>query len=1319
MISATRILGGSWLPCVVWAITFCSGASCGAGLILENILVNGGFERTTPVSKTNAHAAWTFADGLAPAGWTYNNGHPGTVALVAEGAMEGKRCLRVKDGWLFQLLKLPSGFREDLGFRLNVRGTGRLEVMMYLYDRLTKDYLRMETLQAVDASPGKWQDVSGLFNCIDDKVLRFALHVTGEVDIDDVVVQQEKRAVPFFSEEHGLRSAKSVFVEDVAIPEDAQRTRTVLRVGRSGIRVLLQAVDGGKRNLTIRTFDTSGVVGPRGQTKTVALIDAGIEVVELKLRHFLRPNPAMLKGDLRNKLIGDWDNLPSPRTQRVALEFEHGAEGTTCLLDGGYAGMLFPDSGLRSITLVVNPDSAIEQTTFESSYARPGYVPVDLTRHHRPGALSRATVTVAGQDLPPGVPFIPPSGSNLDLGVTVAHEERYARYTRRGAYDGLQESFISTVPRGQYTRAWVLYALEDDHAKDAALTVRLTRFVNRGAYSGRARDSLADATVDLRYDAAEEANRADRVGTVAVDGRELPLRWVEVPLDSGSIQDLLFQERGREQRGTHTGIGPYLDIELLGRLKPQDRPHPFGDGRYYPDPRRRSGVHVFAVTLEETPVEMEVCQSQPGNIFHPHETPELSVALRPRIAGDYAVSWTIRDVDDRQVDGGIREVALDPAAGEVSLPICLTQPQVGWYGISIELRQGKRKLLSHSASFALLPPDTRQAGYESPYGTWWFYHHYGTKDLSVVGPLMLKGGFRRAANGVSSCTEADLAPWKVTAAAISWGRLKDPTATDEKISTYIREQIARYPHCKTLLVFHESMPGAPLGTRSAPELFGLPVNEYPGANERWEHATRLAKLVRNQFPDLQICIGNSGAASELIAEGMRRKFPESYADVIGIETVGRTGLPEKLWEGGLPGVWFLRETARTFGYDWGITSCYETNYRQDRLLGTRRQAEWYVRDVMLSHAYRLPNIPIALLHDTGNDYHGSFWGATGLCRRYPLLYPKKAYVAMATVTRVLDRVTLLREVPTGSNSVYALEFARADGQTVYAVWTGRGSAELTVSFRRGADVNIVDLYGRSRAASTFLRKLKLTAGTAVQYVMTSGRIGRIRCGDRTYPEDQPSGDLRIVNAMDAVADWELSTAEDSLLEAVSNPHLPFRTAGDYVLREARDREKGRCLELELRSRTDVPTPLLSEYAVLRLKDPVTLAGEPTTLGVWVKGNSGWGQIYWEITDAAGVRRISCGTTQHDADVFDYDGRVAVNFDGWAFLSFPITAASSIPDLSTGCVANLWESSDRSKPVTYPITLTGVAVSLPQQALHLTEMIPIKQLLRFRDLSAGE
>ncbi|MCK5806435.1 MAG: hypothetical protein KAI66_26620, partial [Lentisphaeria bacterium] len=829
-----------------------------------------------------------------------------------------------------------------------------------------------------------------------------------------------------------------------------------------------------------------------------------------------------------------------------------------------------------------------------------------------------AEVELDKPSIHPRIAFLPPTAANLDLGVTLTQGSVYMAYTHRSAFDGLRESFLFTVPSAQYARAWVLCAVEDAPEKDVAITARLTRFVSKGSYSGRGRDCLADTTVELPRGDELPGKGISRVGTVTVKGKQRPLYLVEMTLKSGDIQDLLFYERGKKLRGTYTRIGPYLDFELLGRLRSQDRPHPFGDGRYFPDSGAVSGVHVFGVTLEETPVEMEVRQTQSGNIFHDDERPALTVALRPRVDGDYRLSWVIRDVDAREVGSGSKHVELMAVDGEQIIPISLAQPKLGWYEIEIALNEGDRKLLSHNASFALLPPDTRQAGYDSPYGTWWFHHHYGTKDPRIVGPMILKAGFRHAANGVFCRTEAELAPWKFTAPSISWGRLMRAGPTDEQLVAYIREMIARYPHNKTLMIFHENMPGAPLGTRTAPELFGLPVKEYPGADERWRQARRVGRIVREKFPDLSIVIGNSGAASELLAEGMRRGFPKEYADYIGIETVGRTGLPEKLWEGGLPALWLLRETARTFEYDWPVTSCFETNYRQNRLLGEQRQAEWYVRDVMVSHAYRIPYISTALLHDVGNDYHGSFWGSTGLCRRYPLLYPKRSYVAMATATRVLDRVTLKREMPTGSNSVYALEFSRADGKTVYAVWTSRGTSKLALSFERGTKVEIVDLYGRARTTSTFLRRLHLTVGTAVQYLVTPGIIEGIRCGKRTYPEDQPPSEFCVVNAMDKIGDWRLSMDEDPLLEQVTYPHLPFRTAGNYLLREVRDREKGRCLEVELLPRKDLPTPLLSEYAVIRIKEPITLAGQPTTLGVWVKGNSGWGQVYWEIEDAAGV-----------------------------------------------------------------------------------------------------
>jgi hypothetical protein len=75
---------------------------------------------------------------------------------------------------------------------------------------------------------------------------------------------------------------------------------------------------------------------------------------------------------------------------------------------------------------------------------------------------------------------------------------------------------------------------------------------------------------------------------------------------------------------------------------------------------------------------------------------------------------------------------------------------------------------------------------------------------------------------------------------------------------------------------------------------------------------------------------------------------------------------------------------------------------------------------------------------------------------------------------------------------------------------------------------------------------------------------------------------------------------------------------------------------------------------------------------WGKGNSGWGRVHWVMENARGQCRIACGARIQRADVDDCDGRVSISFDGWNFLGTPIIDKSSIPDLSTGLVDNLWE-----------------------------------------------
>lgn len=1290
------------------------------------IIKNGDFANIAPIVKKVDE--WTIVNDELPADWVpiYSYAGEAEAEVLSVSGDPSKREIRLKRGAIGQHVKVePTNCERVMTITLKLHGENEPSCLLRVNG---KDCASMKKIKE---KPRLYRVLRILKP--GESVRRISLWNAG---LTNVFVENVSAQLPPLVKDEP---------ESVTIPQEAVTTTAWLKTGKNGLGLTLSFQDGDERKINIYPFSQIlPEVEEDGKMTTLnkLLPDSGLNITGLQgeLREFIRPNLKLFKPKIRNKYIEKWETLPGASKHRFPLTFVRNGEWLECYVDGQYAGRLAARGGLRKITFSRSLGSEVGDVVTDSAALNKDFLALDIRRLSI-GDDSSTKVTLDNSTLPAGTPFVVTPEQSVAINKAKDARDRYdgghraREYLKRNAFFNADDSALFSVPSAQYTRAWVLCAAETAPNKDTALTARLTRFVS-GRWGGRARESLADTTIELPRADEKPSEGIKRVGEASLDGETVPLWLVEIPLKSGDIPEIIFHEKGEKQvkssgGGTYGNLvtfengktqrgvlnfGPYLDFELTGRLF--SYAHPLGDFRYLPDPSKPNGVHVFAVTLEKTPVEMEIKQSQPGNIFHNDEKPELTILLRPRIGGDYQLRWRVFDVDGEQVGEGEKNLALKTDEGEKSIPVSLEQPLKGWYKITIELLKGQRQLLEHNASFALLGEDTRQAGYESPFATWWFAKaHFGTPDVSIAGPLILKAGFRRA-NAPRNRSEAEFAPWKFTLGSIGWPKNLVEHGSDEKLKSHVEEIIKRFPHVDNAMIFHETAAGIPYD--QAPELIDLkPEKEAPGADKRFKLAMRYAKTLRDNFPNIKIFIGNSLACTELIAEMLRRGFPEKYADYVGNESVTRNWVPEKLGVNSMQANWLLREIPRKFGYqNWNVTGCFESNYRQNRLIGEQLQAEWYVRDGLLGLAYGCPYISLGLIYDEGNGYQGSFWGDVAVCQRYPLLYPHKSYVAIATLTKILDRAKKTRVVPTGSNSVYALEFSRPDDKWVYAIWTSRGTCELEVKFDERAPVEICDLYGRSHeAALTNAGVLKVKATTAAQYLLSSARVDSITRGARTYPDDPPPEETTIVNRMDDLDQWRLVEGEDPLLEW--NEFPPYRTAGKFTLREVDDAEKGKCLELELSPRNKKLPALMNEYAVIRLKEPITLDGEPTTLGLWVKGNSGWGQVYWETEDADGVRRISCGATQHKADVFDYHGSVSINFDGWNFLRMPITEKSPIRDLSTGNVANLWNKAetDRGEAVKYPLKITGVALSLPPQALHLTEMRDIKQIVRLKELRA--
>ena len=882
-------------------------------------------------------------------------------------------------------------------------------------------------------------------------------------------------------------------------------------------------------------------------------------------------------------------------------------------------------------------------------------------------------------------------------------------------------SKIFVVPAEIYDTAKVLVSVDPDAKRDRVFTVRITRYNDGPSLGGRDFAGMMNVAVD--FDKAEKRQV----------GKDL---WeVTVPLDMGQIADFVW---GGDMFGTwlnnsikpsnyrvNKEIGNYLDFEVLPRLVKFRSP--MQDGRMCPDTKYKNGVTVHGATLHKAGLSFEIVQSQIGNVFAADEKPETSVKLAARSPG----AWTLRRVV-RDAEGNVLLDRTEPFSGEKTFTFDLAQKTVGWYGLDYTVAKDGRTVLSHKASFALLPPDTRKEGIgEGPYGSWSYGgNHYNFAKPDEYGPLFLKAGLRRNV-GVNG---REGHKYKMSPPAVSWNRYKKMT-TEERIAD-IRRQREENPNVTTFLMFHED---APWGYQHAweitgqkapdPEKYGVAGWKVSGNDvkggmekraERHRRAMEQCKFMRDNFPEVKITIGNSIACTEIIAEQLRMGLPKEYVDYMGIESVVRNMLPEREGDMCFQVADLMMQLAKVFGCDkWRPNATWEAGYRIDTLIGLDKQAAWQVRDVLLEQAWRFPDIFIGIITDCGNGYGGSFWGDTGLCYRVPTAYPKPVYVGVATVTRLLDQVVSSRRIPCGDECVYVNEYTRKDGKCVTALWTSRGNAEVTLSLSKSQDsVEYVDYYGRAFSPlrndgglwSNLVAKRDpvVEAGEFVKYIVSDGPVvGSVRVGRRSFPGwDRAPADAKLVAKTDSAAEWRLEAETNKTIEITTGPFLPYRTLGKYEVREVVDEERGKCLELELTEpNTSLPL-IMNEYAVLELKKPVPLDGAPATIGAWVKGNSGWGQFYWVLEDAKGKRYYSCGQGA-SADVFDYDGTVSLCYTGWNYLKMPINDKSSVRNLSTGGAGIIWRGGSFSGEM----KLAGIAFAAMNRPLFLTERRPHRQVVR--------
>ena len=838
-------------------------------------------------------------------------------------------------------------------------------------------------------------------------------------------------------------------------------------------------------------------------------------------------------------------------------------------------------------------------------------------------------------------------------------------YLSREPAERRPDAFLRRVPADTYVQAVVRCRVDPAPTNTCELTARLTNF-HCPYNEGRSPDMMTVQSKTLERKAGEQ--------TVVFD------------LEPGKIQDLV-----------HDMGYDYLDLEILGGL--DYGPHPGAWFAYKPSPKP-SGVTVLGVELVRGPASLHIANGAYGNVFVAGERASVTAEVAATVAGRYRLAWEVKDLDGKVVETEAAERQL--AAGETWRETHGFKAQgLGWYSFAATLSDASgRKVVRFPGAYTVIAPDTRKAGYESPFFTW---HTLGTMDTNGfrrIATFLKKIGVRRTQ--LKNYTEEDAAAFGLTLGECYAIHPRGATQAEKEadFERQAREAMRKWPHIDSALILHENY-----GSVNPKELQGEKTELTPAQLKEQEGRVReaiwRAKVWRKVAPHVRLKVGNGGRSLTVMGDLFRGGYPQELIDIIGEEGVGQQETPERA-----TGMTFrmLKDLAELYGYTNSVGACYEWKSRVRYLIDNeRKQAAWFLRDILIALAWGSPQVTVQTEPEIGNSYFNTCWGS-GALTHGPVPQPLPHITAVANLTRMMDRCRFSRLVPTGSQSVYAFEFRDPDGKYVYTLWTARGEIEAKFSSQAKA-LTVFDLYGREdrrSRASQFTAKLSEEPA----YFWMDGPIASVEArGDRSYPWETHPGlaTRKTLAALRSMAGW---TVDTNVWPFVERGWMPFK-GGSFAA------ENGPDGVVVSTTRAVSHHEAMGDYGFIRPAKPIPVPEAATTLALDVKGNSTWGKLVFEIEDAKGRTFLTA------PDYYDMSDTMAFNFDGWHTLQFMIRKESPAKCYSLGSNMNQWrvQRIPGRPEIEYPVKVTAIGFKFVRRGFDLLNWVkPASDAITVRNLS---
>lgn len=1130
----------------------------------------------------------------------------------------------------------------------------------------------------------------------------------------------------------GQLSVPGKFETNAVLPAAGSVLRITAKCGRVGGKAVV-SLGAGAAQISLTGADCPEQNKDYAMSKIpqgINLKDGALAVVVKdgpRFSYYIRPNVRFYGGKDFEAALQEWDKQPAASEHEFTLTLRPTTDGLEWWLDGRYLAAVPVPADSRGIAITLAGGAQLLELGVQADprAANGLLLPVEIRGYRGLGGattLGPLEITNAAALKRRGLEGLNPSvkidvGLSRWLGQAADSGGFYDRDYMRGAFDGIPESLVLRVPKQVYTTAWLLCAV--DPSASPWMTVRIGRYRETWDGSGI---SVGDAHVKVDPQDAVGVSSLQVVGRTTLQKAdrkiEVPLCLVAVPLATDKVADYLQWTGLANGRGDFGAALDWFNVEFSRKIETRLA---INSGIFDAKPvGPASGVQILGVTLQCEPVHVLVKSTEAGFSFYQDRKPRLLLETHNATPRQQTVVMTARVADFDGITHD-RTVTYQAAPGVSTNGWRIDDLPLGWYDAQVTFRgAGDAGAWSQQASltFALLPPDTRQAGPESPYGTWWFQgSHYTEPDPARVLPLFKKMGFRHSSPGIKG-EPGIFARYQVTPSMMGYKSKVTPTNTLPLTSF-----MTNWPTVKTAMIFHETgIKG--LSTALPHELTGAPPEPFTDEQRAQLDALRTkieeqAAFIRGLDPDMKIMVGNGSTTFNSL--WFREKLPTNLWDYCGLEMGIQTLHPESQPTGwNLQSYWIARQMADIYGYtNFPVTSCYEVGYRPTAPggLSLKRQADWYARDVLHMLAWRSPHINVALIIDVNASYYTSRWGSTGVFNRSPLHLPKPAFVSLATLTLMLDQARYLRAVPTGSTGVYCLEFKK-EREYVYAIWCSRGArpVELTLD---GSLRQSVDSMARDLDLDVRRGKVWVKAGESPVYVSTRNPVDAIALGAPVHP-GPALGEAQVVESMRDAGTWRIVAQGDETFETYCD-YWPMVKGDIAITNEPQEAGQGGSLSLTLRPQPEVKD-IVARYVVLEpVRQALPITGQPDTLGVWVKGNSGWGRIYFEFADAQGRHWISNRGEGRAWDLSDWEGETSINHDGWRFVGLPLP--QNYPSGHYKPSARHWacrEQEDVKGAPAYPIALSRLYVLMREKLVYVTGMTaPATPTIELRDITAGK